>query len=119
MNNEPQYLILEITGVFVILVLPPLIAYSVRKRRKPESRFWPMPIVIAVVISWLFRIFYRIRVELPLNIQNARSSGDIEYDGVGGNVAVLMMGWVEPLIACLIFVGILKIFAYFKSIKNV
>jgi hypothetical protein len=68
-----------------------------------------MPVAISVLVSWLLQIFYRIKVEMPVNLERAESRGDFEYDGVGGNVAVLMAGWLYPLVACLIVIGVSKI----------
>ena len=96
-------------GIFVALVFAPIVACSIRNRRKSTKKHWAMPVVIAVLISWLLQVFYRIRVELPLNIQRAEAKGDFEYDGVGGNVAILMTGWLYPLIACLIVIGVSKV----------
>jgi hypothetical protein len=75
-----------------------------------------MPVTVAVLFSWLIQNFYRIRVELPVNIQRAESRGNFEYDGVGGNVAVLMMGWLYPLVACLVVIAVSKMIS--KPIKK-
>jgi hypothetical protein len=108
MKTEAQEILVATGGVFIAIALAPILACSIRNRRKPTDRHWTMPVAIAVLVSWLLQIFYRIRVELPVNIQRAESRGDFEYDGVGGNVAVLMTGWLYPLVTCLAVIGVSK-----------
>jgi len=63
---------------------------------------WIRTLVITV-IAWMTLLNFRIAYEIPWN----RIVIDIEmqdsgYDGVGGNVALLLVGWVFPLTQCLI-----------------
>ena len=63
---------------------------------------WIRTFVITVVI-WISLLGFRIAYEVPWN----RTVLDIEkrdwgYDGVGGNAALLMLGWLFPFLQCLI-----------------
>ncbi|MCX7009793.1 MAG: hypothetical protein NTY53_21550 [Kiritimatiellaeota bacterium] len=59
-------------------------------------------------MTWLLRKVYRLMLEVPINMAYAQAHGDELYDGVGGNAAVLGIGWVEPLVvASLVLLAIL------------
>lgn len=64
---------------------------------------------VAVGVAWFMRVVFRVTIEVPLYTVVAREKGNDMYDGVGGNVATLLMGWCGPLIACLFFVGLMRI----------
>ena len=85
--------------MFIAFGLAPILAVHLRNRKK-KDRKWIYPILIAVIVSWVFQILYRDMIDLPISIQRAREKGDLMYDGVGGNTAVFMMGWIFPLFTC-------------------
>jgi len=105
-----QETIANLAGIghgLIVFALPLLLMFGVCQRRSVKR--WKMPVALAVIIAWFVRILYRTTFENPLYINLAENEGDNMYDGVGGNVATLFFGWIEPLIACLLFVGITRI----------
>ena len=60
-----------------------------------------------VALVWFSLMVYREKVEMPENIRRAAERGDLEYDGVGGNAALLLLGWfpgvIGSAIALLVF----------------
>ena len=63
---------------------------------------WVRTIVITLVV-WIVLMNFRIAYEVPWN----RIVLDIEkrdwgYDGVGGNAALLLIGWTFPFFQCLV-----------------
>lgn len=53
--------------------------------------------VSVVLLVWLLAIIERV-LSTPYRFQAAAERGDEMYDGVGGNVAVLFIGWMIGLI---------------------
>ena len=81
-------------GIPAITVLPPLAIRSWPRLIQSTAR----GILLATAIGWPILIFYRIFVEVPLNMDLAQSRGDMMYDGVGGNAATIMFGWLFALL---------------------
>ena len=75
MKIGTQEMLVTAGNIFIALALAPILAFSIRNRRKSEAKHWTMPVAVAVLISWLLQIFYRITVELPTNIQRAEAEG--------------------------------------------
>ena len=52
-------------------------------------------ILLSTLAMWPLMLVHRIAIEVPYNM--ARTD-DPAYDGVGGNAAILLMGWLSALI---------------------
>ena len=82
---------------FVIVAGIPLcfLFFPSVQRRIPSA--W-LRFLTAIIFVWLVLQPWRLFVEMPIARANARAAGDLDYDGVGGNAAILLAGWIEPLI---------------------
>lgn len=69
----------------------------------PKSWRWiGLRTLVITVLVWYVSIRYRIVFEVPWNpmvihMQDPNSG----YDGVGGNAALLLLGWIPPFFECL------------------
>jgi hypothetical protein len=91
------------------LVLPglPLLIYAIPPRtgrRNLAARFFAG--VAAVWIGWNLHRYY---VGPPAAIQRAEANGRPEYDGIGGNIAILLGGWIAGIFGATIALGIFHI----------
>jgi hypothetical protein len=109
MNPADRDIIVGIAGFAIAIPLAPILALALKRSRLFAASSWTAPIALAVAASWALQIIFRIAIELPLNMERAKAKGDLMYDGVGGNVAILMAGWLEPLILCLALVGVVHL----------
>ncbi len=110
MTLADRDIVVGVIGFVIAIPMAPLLALALKRSRLFATATWKAPITIAVVVSWVLQIAFRTAIELPLNLEKAKVRGDLMYDGVGGNVAVLMAGWLEPLILCLALVGVIHLF---------
>lgn len=92
--------------LFLITVFPILVFWLLPAIK---ARSLVLRIVITTLLTWFLRNRYRIEIELPVNLERAAIRGDDQYDGVGGNVVVLILGWVEPLFVCLVAALVVKL----------
>lgn len=60
-----------------------------------RSRSIGKGILLSTIAMWPLMLVHRISIEVPYNM--ARTD-DPMYDGVGGNAAILVMGWLVALI---------------------
>lgn len=70
---------------------------------------WIRTVVVTLVV-WIALMDFRIAYEVPWN----RIVMDIEkrdwgYDGVGGNAALLLVGWIFPFVQCLLTLCLTRI----------
>jgi hypothetical protein len=100
-------IVVGVMGFVIAMPMAPLLALALKRSRLFTASTWRAPVAVAVAVSWLSQIVFRIVIELPLNLEKAKVRGDLMYDGVGGNVAVFTAGWLQPLILCLALVGIM------------
>jgi len=85
-------LIWKITGLGHLLIaclLSPALMIYLKTRNTNRQQKWTTPLLTSVFTTWIIRNAYRLTIEVPINIQRARSVGDEMYDGVGGNVVTL------------------------------
>lgn len=75
---------------FLLLVWP---------RRPAWPRHLGARIFATVMVVWVALIAHRL-LTLPILIEAVRRSGESNYDGVGGNVGIILTGWLFALIAC-------------------
>lgn len=81
-------------------------------RRRFGSKHVRLHFVIAIVSAWLLLMVFRLGT-LPITIEyvnthskafsDPNSEGYGMYDGVGGNAAILVCGWIPPLLSLLVF----------------
>ena len=96
MNVDLAWKLAGIGHVLLIVLIPTLLLFMPSASRVMSTA--RRRLVIAVVVTWIILNVYRLTIELPIRMALARTRGDKMYDGVGGNVAILFAGWVEPLI---------------------
>ena len=79
-------------GIPFWFILAPILSkrYSFIPARKVAKG-----ILLSTLIMWPLMLGHRISIEVPYNM--ARTD-DPMYDGVGGNAAILMVGWLVALI---------------------
>ncbi|QDV40692.1 hypothetical protein Enr13x_05270 [Stieleria neptunia] len=73
------------------------------------KRNWALRIPLAVVVSWFATLEFRMQFNLPALRELASQRDDDMYDGVGLNAALLVMGWLPPLIVTLVMVVVLQL----------
>ncbi len=94
--------------LFTFGLAPTLLFLRVRKK-KPEERKWMLWVPVSVVLTWAYLIAFSVVAEAPALQAFARQRGDFDADGVGGNVAVLVAGWIIPLLGCLLFAPVFTV----------
>ncbi len=55
---------------------------------------------MAILVVWAVMLGYRILIQVPQNMEAARLRGVLDYDGIGGNLAILLFGWIGAIIIC-------------------
>jgi hypothetical protein len=97
MDDPVSLSLIDAGHLLIITLFPALFVFSPtlsRFVRSDAARF-----LMSIIVTWGFLVvFWRPSVELPIALARARAAGDTMYDGVGGNVAVLLFGWLEPLL---------------------
>lgn len=61
---------------------------------------------VSVLGVWLGLCLHRSYIGLPMSMARAQANGNDIYDGIGGNLAILMGGWLPGLISTSIVFGI-------------
>jgi hypothetical protein len=108
------------SGVTELLVLIglPLLIFGYRPRtgeRRMAARFF-----VSVLLVWIGLVAHRLFIGLPVAMRRAAANGNTEYDGVGGNVAYLIGGWMMGLIGAtvaLVIFGIAKSILRFRKTR--
>ena len=83
----------------VIIFLPTRVAATVRG---------PARAVLAVFVSWFMLVQSWFAFAAPASKELALQRGDIDYDDVGMNVSLIMMGWFPALLVTLFCAAIRK-----------
>lgn len=86
-----------IPGIIVML-RPPV---APQKKRPIGLR-----ILGCTILIWYLQMAVRAYLDQPVATALARARGDEMYDGVGGNVVVMVLGWVFGLMATLPLAGV-------------
>jgi len=89
-------------------VIPAVFVLTPAKRN--AMRNWPLRLFLATVISWYATLAFRMQFDLPATREVARESGDHTYDGVGLNAALLVTGWIPPLLVTILLIAVCSIF---------
>lgn len=95
----------SIEGVLFWLAIPLALLPPIPIRWK---WVWIRTVVVTLVV-WIVLMDFRSNYEVPWN----RIVMDIEkrdwgYDGVGGNAALLLVGWIFPFIQCLLTLSLTR-----------
>ena len=104
MDIEQKWLLVGLGSYTIALILPPALLIYLRVRKGVTHDKWLLSALITVLAVWLIRNVYRLGLEAPVSWARAQKHGDMMYDGVGGNVAVLLAGWLEPLVVCILVI---------------
>ncbi|MGB7323331.1 MAG: hypothetical protein WBD31_00565 [Rubripirellula sp.] len=91
-----------------LFVIPALFVFA--PSRSPSGRRWSVRILLAVLTSWFATMQFRMQFNLPALREIAYQRDDHMYDGVGLNAALLMMGWIPPLVVTIILVAVARLF---------
>ncbi|MCC9656736.1 hypothetical protein [Rhodopirellula halodulae] len=89
-----------------LFVIPALFIFT--PATPPHKRSLGLRIPLAILASWFATLEFRMQFNLPALRELARQRDDYMYDGVGMNAALLVMGWLLPLIATLLMVAMLQ-----------
>jgi hypothetical protein len=85
-------------------VIPAMFVFTPAKRN--ATRNWLLRVLLATVISWYATFVFRMQFDLPAARELARERGDHTYDGVGMNAAMLVSGWIPPLIVTVVLIAV-------------
>jgi hypothetical protein len=81
---------------------------------QPHTRSWGLRIPLAVFASWFASLEFRIHFSFPALRELARQRGDYMYDGMGMNLALLVLGWLPPLIVTIFMVAVVQSSVYLR-----
>ena len=96
---------LVFAGQWILVLGIPAVALFAPIPRLAAWKTWQR-VLLACAISWPVLLLYRFFVELPLIHRVVEATDNPQMDGVGGNVAILFMGWAAPLpYAALMIIG--------------
>ena len=98
--------------------LAPILLFLRVRKKKPKERKWLLWVPVSVVLTWAYLIGFSVFAETPALQAFARQRGDFDADGVGGNAAVLVAGWIIPLLGCLLFALIFTVIDRKKTRAN-
>lgn len=74
------------------------------------KQIWIRTLFITLLV-WITLMNFRIVYEIPWNrIVMDIEKRNPEYDGVGGNVALLVLGWIFPFLQCLATLCVTRFF---------
>ncbi len=82
------------------------------------ARNWLLRIILATLISWYATLVFRMQFNLPATRELARERGDYMYDGVGMNAALLVTGWIPPLVVTIVLIGVCSIFTRRSNVAD-
>ncbi|MCD6049491.1 MAG: hypothetical protein K0Q55_894 [Verrucomicrobia bacterium] len=85
-------------GVFLIFGLPWMIFRRQAKNGQPD---YALRFFMSVIAVWGALIVHRLFMDLPIRLEMAQARGDLMYDGVGGNVGILVSGWLPGILGAL------------------
>lgn len=86
----------EVTNFLVWFGIP---AYVFYRRPKSGDRDLGIRFIVGVLGTWFGLLLHRGFIGLPVAWARAQARGDLEYDGVGMNAALLVGGWIFGLIS--------------------
>ena len=87
-------------------------AFVMVPAKRGAGRNWPLRLFLATVVSWYATLVFRMSFDLPATRALAHERGDYTYDGVGMNAALLVTGWIPPLIVALVTFALFNTFRF-------
>jgi hypothetical protein len=69
------------------------------RRPKAGVRNLGIRFIVGVLGTWFGLLLHREFIGLPVAMARARADGELMYDGVGTNAALLVLGWIFGLIS--------------------
>ncbi|PHQ31592.1 hypothetical protein CEE69_30405 [Rhodopirellula bahusiensis] len=97
-------------------VIPAAFVFTPPKRN--ATRNWPLRLSLATLTSWHATLVFRMQFNLPATRELARERGDLMYDGVGMNAALLVTGWIPPLIVTAVLIAVYSIFTRHSGVTD-
>jgi hypothetical protein len=88
-------------------LLPALIFLPCRYFLRRKSVF--VSIAVTVLATWLLLNCFWHFVFLPVAIPFRRSTDNDIYDGITGSQLTLLVGWLPPLVVCLVLLGFFRL----------
>lgn len=92
MMYQLLYIASEAVNFAIWLSVPGIFLTGVLSRLRQTSKV--VRFIASVLVVWGLLVLYRFAVHLHISHKVAESMGRPEWDGVGGNVALLFGGWI-------------------------
>ena len=90
-------------------------AYVFYRRPKAGARNLGIRFTVGVFGTWFGLLLHREFIGLPVAMARARADGDLMYDGVAVNGALLVLGWVFGLVSSTVALVAFLGFKYFRQ----
>ena len=97
-------------------VIPAAFVFAPPKRK--ATRNWTLRLFLATLFSWYATLVFRMQFNLPATRELARERGDYMYDGVGMNAALLVTGWIPPLVVTVVLIAVYSIFTLRSGVTD-
>jgi hypothetical protein len=89
----------SVTELAVIIGIP-LVIFA--RRARSGERNLALRFFVSVLLVWAGVIAHRLLIGLPVAMRRADANGRPDYDGVGGNVACLIGGWMTGILGAIV-----------------
>lgn len=99
MSIQQQFQLVGLGGLFLGLGVPAIVFWILSGT---QTRRLGMALFLTTIAVWLLGYAYHISLAHPIALRFAMERGDTDYDGVGGNAAMLAVGWLPPLLVSLL-----------------
>lgn len=100
MSLETLKFISAIT-MWSIVILTPVVVLSWKRDGQYDRVSWKR-LAASVAIGWFFLVIHRSLYASTVAARLAEQRGDLYYDPVGGNAAILVAGWIPVLVSTLV-----------------
>lgn len=101
MSIPIQSLLIDISGLMIIFVTPLFILFWRLPKDINQISWWRF--LGSIACGWLLLILHRFFIAWPYVLDSARKRGNLNVDGVGGNVVTLVAGWVPVLLVTVLY----------------
>jgi hypothetical protein len=101
MNSDSGLIINYVSGTAIILLVPAVCLFwrlTTRATQFSRARF-----VASIGCGWVLLVLHREFIEWPIMLARHHNDDDMIYDGLGGNAAVLVFGWLPMLIVTVLY----------------
>jgi hypothetical protein len=93
-------------------------AFVLTPAKLNATRNWLLRLILATAISWYATLAFRMQFDLPATRALARERGDYMYDGVGMNAALLVTGWIPPLVVTSVMIAVYSLFTHRSGVAD-